>query len=158
MVFDWDISTRFNQQDASRMTAYVDQVLEAGDAPCGLAVTNTLEGTDLSVEVRLKAAASGTYAVMAALLEDGILATQAGAGENYSCQAVLRQFFGKGMEGESTGALKEGEEAAVRFTAQAAASERERRIVACALQDGRVVNVVSCALNRKTDYAYEKDN
>ena len=158
MVFDWDITTRFNQQDASRMTAYVDQVLEAGDAPCGLAVKSTLSDGQLTVDVRLKAASGGTYSVSAALVEDGILATQAGAGANYSCNSVLRGFLGAGMNGESAGTIKAGDEKTVSFTARPEASEHERRIVACALQDGHVVNVVSCPLNQEIDYAYEKDN
>lgn len=158
MVFDWDIDTRFVKQDATLITSYVDKTLSAGDAPCGLAVKSTLANGELTVYVRIKAAAGGAYSVSAALLENGILANQAGAGANYSCNSVLRGFLGAGMDGESAGTLKAGEEKTVSFTTQVDASELERRIVACALQDGRVVNVVNCPLNQETDYAYEKDN
>ena len=158
LVFDWDASSLFTEQQPSRMTAYVDAVLARGEDASGLAMKTAIENGQLKVELRMTAAADGEFALCAALVEDGIIVTQTGAGDNYPCRAVLRGFLGPGREGASTGALKAGAESSVTFTADAPDQTDRLRVVACILQGGKAINALSCGINQEINYTYEKDN
>lgn len=158
MVFDWDVSTRFNETETSLMLQYLDGVLERETAACGLAVTAKVTEAVLQVSVSLKAASAGTYALVAALVEDGIVSVQTGYGAGFVNNAVLRGFLAPGVTGVTTDPLAEGLEFATEFTAAAPATPDHYRIVVFAMGDGKVRNVVSCGLNETIDFSYEKSN
>lgn len=158
MVFDWDVSTRFNQQESSRMLDYLDGVLAQGDAACGLAVSTSIADAVLKVSVTLKAAGAGSFSVVAALVEDGIISRQAGYGEGYVNNGVLRGFLDPGMEGTATGPLEDGQDFATEFAVAAPETPENFRLIVFALGDGTVQNIVSCGTNETIAYSYEESH
>ena len=155
LVFDFDAQTKIQQQDPALITAYVESALPA-TAACGIAIDAEQEGR---IVIRVKAAEAGEYVLSAALVEDGIVARQTGAGDNYVNNAVLRASLTASYAGEPMGTLATGDEVLRSFPV----TPGERmRIVACVLKrmgDGRMraVNAAQCALNKKIDYRYEPD-
>jgi len=154
MVLDWDASHKFNEQSSIRFTTYVDQVLSSDQEVCGLAARSAQFGDQLYLEVKVKPASEQPCEVVAALLEDGIVASQAGYGEYYANKAVIRSFLGNGIAGTPVTEYSEGE-GTVLFTAPAASALQ--RLVVFVLQGGKAVNVVALGLNEQKDYEYEKD-
>ena len=147
MVLDWDAATLFTSQDPNLMVQYVDATV--GEETCGLA----LSCADGTLVVKVCAAEPGSYTLVVAQVEDGLVARQAGYGEGYVNQAVLRGFLGDGYTGNSLGELAEGEEATRSFNVELTENQR---FVAFILKDGRCRNVRSCADGETLDYAYEE--
>lgn len=158
MVFNWDAATRFNEQNASRMLDYLDGVLAQGDATCGLAVSTSVADAVLKVSVTLKASGAGTFSLVAALVEDGLITRQAGYGEGYVNNGVLRGFLDPGMEGTGTGPLEDGQEFAVELSAAAPEDPENFRLIVYALGGGTVQNAVSCGVNETIAYSYEESH
>ena len=155
LVFDFDAQTKIQQQDPALITAYAESALPA-TAACGIAIDAEQDG---QVTVRIKAAEAGEYALSVSLVEDGIVARQTGAGDNYVNNAVLRASLTDSFTGDPIGTLETGDEVMRSF--QLVFGENQR-IVACVLKrmgDGkmRAVNAAQCALNKKIDYRYEPD-
>lgn len=158
MIFDWNESTRFTQQDPLRIIDYMDQILERQEEASGIAVVSEVNNGVVTVSVSMTAASAGNYSLVAAFVEDDIRVTQTGAGANYPCNAVLRGFLSPGKEGKPTGTLKEGESFTAVFSAHVPEREDKTRVVAYILQNGNAVNVAACDVNGKSDYTYEKDS
>lgn len=158
MIFDWNESTRFNQQDPARMTDYIDGLLAGTEDACGIAVKSEVKNGTVSVSVSMTAAYDGAFSLVAALVEDDIRVTQTGAGANYPCNAVLRGFLSPGQKGKPTGTLKAGESFTATFSAKAPAEGTKSRVVAYVLRNGIAVNAATCDVNGKSDYTYEKDD
>ena len=156
MVFDLEPSTKFNGQSSSVILEYIDGMERKGT--CGIALSSTAEDNKVTVRVSVCPAHDGTYSVAVALVEDGIRVTQAGAGENYPCNAVLRMFLDGGIDGRGLGSLQAGEEKTSIFECEAEAVNDNLRIVAYIIEDGRVVNAVSCPLGKSIGYRYEADH
>ena len=154
-LLDLDSDTRFTRQEAERFTTYVDKTEPL--PTCGMALASSYKDGVLSLSLSVQAAAEGSYAVAAALVEDGIIADQAGAGSQYVNNAVLRGFLGEGMDGKSIGSLKAGEERTLTLSAQLKGLSDRIRIVAYVLRDGAVINADSCSLNETSGYEYEPD-
>lgn len=156
MVFDLDASTRFSEQSKDRMLQYVDA--KSGEAPCGIAIESILDCTSLEGKVKVTAKKAGDYAVGAVLVEDGIPATQAGVGDNYVNNAVLRGILlGEDIHGKSVGHLDAGVETEAAFSMNVNDLGENLRIVAYVVQQDRVVNAEHCPVNEKKSYRYEKD-
>jgi len=155
MILDWDKSTSFTEKSAQRMVTYVDRAVE-GKAPCGIALSSDRIGESLSVTVRIRAAAEGTYTVFAALVEDGIRVYQQGYGANYVCDAVLREYLGHDYQTGRSATLKEGEEFETVYATAVPENPATFRIVAYVLQEGKAVNAVTAPLDTSKDYSYEK--
>ena len=159
LVFDWDGSTMFNEQSPQRFLDYVDATV--GNPTCNIAIDNSFADGKLQAKVSVKADAVAAYSVAAALVQDRIIVEQVGYGPGYSCMAVLREFLGAGMDGESLGTLEKDAEKSVSFTTEidlGNTPEEDFRVVAFVRKDGRVVNAITGALNGKTDYQYEKED
>lgn len=155
LIFDFDGKARIQQQDPALIKDYVEQALPSA-AACGVAIDAEQEGR---VQIKVKAAEAGEYALSAALVEDGIVARQTGAGDNYVNNAVLRATLTASFAGEPLGNLIAGDEVTRSFPVDPG---ENLRIVACVLKrmdDGnyRAVNAAQCALNKKIDYRYEPD-
>jgi thiol-disulfide isomerase/thioredoxin len=156
-ILDLDPSTRFTKQDKAIFMDYVDRTAEL-DA-CGLALESSFKDGLLSLSVKLKAAAEGEYSVGAALVEDGIVADQTGAGPGYVNNAVLRAFLGDGgLDGTPAGKLKKDEESTVMFSRAFDGPEARTRLVVFAIKDGTVSNTSVCTLNDNKAYEYEADD
>lgn len=156
-ILDLDPDTRFNRQDASIFTDYVDST--AGLEACGLALESSLKDGVLSLSVTVKAAGEGEYSVGAAVVEDGIVADQTGAGPGYVNNAVLRSFLGDGgLDGTPAGKLKAGDETTVKFSRSFDGPQARTRLVVFAMKDGKVLNTSVCALNDNKAYEYETDD
>ena len=154
MVFDWDVSTKFNQPELARFTKYADEAVK--QEACGLAAHASIVNSQVELDVRVKPVQEGPCTVLAAIAEDGIVAYQTGYGDNYVNKAVIRSFLGGGLSGKPLSALKDGE-GTVRFTAPAPASQENLYLVVFVLQDGKAVNVIRLGMNDTKDYEYEKD-
>lgn len=155
MVFDWNKSTAFSDQKASLMTAYADKAI-AGGAPCGMALSSKMDAGLLSVTVRIKATEPGTYKLFAALVEDGIVVNQTGAGANFSCRGVLLGYFGNDYSKGRSAELMDGDEYETSYTADIPEHPAKCRIVAYVMRDAVVVNAAAAPLYTTTDFAYEK--
>ena len=154
LVFDYDAKSKIQRQETALITAYVDQALPA--TACGIGIDAQQAG---SVTVKVKVAEAGEYALSVFLVEDGIVARQTGAGDNYVNNAVLRSALTASFAGEPIGTLAAGEEVTRSFPV---GSGEHLRVVACVLKRGaedafRAVNAAQCALNQKVDYRYEPD-
>ena len=157
VILDLDPATRFNRQDPEIFTDYVDGTAES--EACGLALESVLKDGVLSLTVKVSAAAEGEYSVGAALVEDGIVADQTGAGPGYVNNAVLRGFLGDGgPDGTPAGKLKKGEETTVKFSQAFDGPQARTRLVVFAIKDGKVSNTSVCALDDNKAYEYEADN
>lgn len=155
-LLDLDPGTMFTRQEAVRFTDYVDKTVPF--PTCGMALASSYKDGVLGLSVSVRAVSDASYAVAAALVEDGIVAAQTGAGSQYVNNAVLRGFLGDGgMDGKSIGPLKAGETGTLVFSAPLSGLSDNVRIVAYVLQDGSVINADSCTLNETSDFEYEPD-
>lgn len=159
MVFDLDHSTKFSEHSSGKMISYVDS--KTGDAP-GVSVFSSIEGSTLSGEIRFTPAEDGEYCVGAVLVEDGIVASQMGAGENYVNNAVLREILlGEDIFGESVGKVSKGEEKVKSFTSKTVSPKADLRIVAYVMlkvdSKTTVINAEQCPAGEDKGYRYEKD-
>lgn len=158
MVFDWDGETMFNEQSARRMTDYVDATVWS--STCNLAAECLYLSGWLQVKVSVKADEAASYSVAAALVQDNLVVNQVGYGPGYSCMSVLRRFLGEGTDGESLGKLEKAAEKTAVFSTAVSLGEaaaEDFRVVAFVRKNGRVVNAITCPLNGKMDYRYEKE-
>ena len=157
VILDLDPGTRFTSQKTSLFTDYIDRTADV-DAP-GIALESSVKSGVLSLAVTVKAAVDGEYSVGAALIEDGIVADQTGAGSGYVNNAVLRSFLGDGgLDGTPAGRIKAGEESTVRFSRAFDGPQDHKRLTVFVLKDGKVLNTSACALNDKKGYEYEADD
>ena len=153
-VLDLDASTRSSRQEATLFTSYVDRAV-AGET-CGLALETSVTAGELTLKMTVKSPAIASYSAAALLVEDGIVTYQAGVGNGYVQNAVLRSVLGNGGVGGSTlGQMKAGEERTLTYKTRPKSVSDRLRIVAFVLQDGKVVNAATCALIDKTEYEYE---
>jgi len=157
VILDLDPATRFNRQDAAIFKDYIDSTCET--EACGIALESSLKEGVLSLSVKVKAVAEGEYYVGAAVVEDGIVADQTGAGPGYVNNAVLRSFLGDGgLDGTPAGILKKGEESTVKFSKAFDGPLAKTRIVVFAILGGKVSNTSVCTLNDEKAYEYEADD
>ena len=160
MVFDLDHSTKFTEHSSERMTRFVDS--KSGEALCGIAVQSTLDGKNLKGSVSITASTEGDYSVCAIIVEDGILASQMGAGDNYVNNSVLKGFLiGNDIFGESVGHLGSGKETTKEFSFEVEKEDGKYRIVAYVVQQDSgkrtAVNAEQCKAGEEKGYRYEKD-
>ena len=158
VVLDWNLSSKFTQQQSARIVSYVDALLEKDIEAPGVALKSVVEEGVMTVTTSMKAVADGTFSLVTALVEDGVtVAFQAGAGNNYTCNSVFRCFIGSGREGVKSPALKAGEEFITAFTMEAPEPAGRMRLVAWVLQEGKALNVASASVNSEIKYTYEEE-
>ena len=154
VVFDYDAATYQQKTDTTLLLAYVDKTVPA--AACGIAI----DARDTAqVQVKVQAVESGQYRLAVALVQDGIVARQTGAGDNYVNNAVLLGYLSASFRGDELGWLDAGTECTRTYAAEAG---ENRRIVASLLRqcsDGTYVaaGAAQCRLNQQIDYRYEQD-
>lgn len=160
VVFDLDHSTKFTEHSSERMTKFVDS--KTSDAPCGIAISSEIGDSTLKGMVSVTASTEGDYYVGAILVEDGILASQMGAGDNYVNNAVMKAFLlGKDIFGESLGHLRPDDKTDKEFSIAFEKTDSKFRIVAYVLRQEPnkkiVVNAEQCPIGTEKGYRYEKD-
>lgn len=148
MVLDMDGSTTFNTQQASVMTDYVDRVVP--EEACGMAISCA----DGKLTIKVKAAEEGEYALSVAVVEDGLVSSQVGYGDNYLHRSVLRRYLSS-LAGDSIGPLKAGEEVSRKYDVTLA---DKQRVVAYVTKGGICVNAISCKDKETIPYTYEEDD
>jgi hypothetical protein len=135
-------------------------VLEQDAPACGMAVTTTLSGSDLSIEVEVTSAADREYILGAALVEDGITAPQTGASGDYVHNGVLRSLLhttppADGF-GDSMGRIEKGATKTRTFTAAITGNPAATRIVVYLLDgEGCLNNAASCVAGQNQPYVFE---
>lgn len=149
VVLDMDAQTVFGRSEPSIFVSYVDKAL--GTAACGLAMSYS----DGTLTVKVKAVQQGSYNLLVAVVEDGLVANQSGYGANYVNKSVLRKLLVSSVKGDSLGTLAANEEKAVSFEVEPIENQR---FVASVLQNGKSLNALSCKPNENIPYSYEKDD
>lgn len=152
MILDADLSTQFSEPSAGRIAAYVDAALSV--EACGLAAESALEDGRLQLSVLVRPMDEAPCRVCAVLVEDGLTAFQAGVGEGYENNAVVRAYLDGGIDGLPLPALQDGE-ARVTFSAPAPDDPSKMRLVVYVLQEGKAVNALSLGLSDQKTYRYE---
>jgi len=132
-VANMDATTLITATSKDLLLAKLDATVSA-KKPCTLEATKA----DGGVTVRVTAAEAGAYTLSVALLEDGIVAAQTGASENYVHDNVFRGFLQENLLGDALGQLEAGQ-AVERSFALPADATRKLRLVAFVCYDG-VVN------------------
>ena len=135
-------------------------VLEQATPACGLSISSSLSGNELLVDVEVCSAAEGDYTLGVALVEDGIVAGQTGAGDSYVHNAVLRSLLHKTAPaeglGDALGKIGKGEKTKRSFTCTIAGTPAATRVVAYLIDgNGCLNNAASCVAGRSQPYEYE---
>ena len=148
-VVDLDASTLMTIASAELILSYCDKLLESRYPAAGVQIESTLDDGQVSATVEAYLMRDGDYSLHLLLLEDGIVASQTGAGADYVHNDVLRawldgqeQFDGKGK----------GDVISASFSLEAAEG---MRLVAMVCRDGIVENVISCTAGGHIYYEYE---
>ena len=87
--------------------------------------------SDGTLSVKVTAGDAGSYTVSAALLEDGLVAPQTGAGENYVHNNVFRGFLQENLLGDPLGELSPGEIAERSFSAGTLSENQHIAVYVC---------------------------
>ncbi|MBR7027250.1 MAG: Omp28-related outer membrane protein [Bacteroidales bacterium] len=136
-------------------------VLEQSTPAWGMAISSTLSGAELNVSIEVTSASDGAFTLGVALVEDGIVASQTGASDDYVHNCVLR-FLLHGTApadglGDALGLMSEGDKKTVTLKATIAGNPSATRIVAYLMDAaGGLNNVASCMAGESLPYAYEK--
>ncbi|MBO7604019.1 MAG: Omp28-related outer membrane protein, partial [Bacteroidales bacterium] len=109
----------------------------------------TLEGSTLQVEVEATAVRDGDYSLQLLLLEDGIVAPQTGASDDYVHNDVLRSWTETAVS-----ARKAGDVFSASFSL--AAEGGSLRSVALVCRGGIVDNAAECKAGGSIAYLFEK--
>ena len=155
-VVDLDPESLISTASPELLLSHIDRLLEARGPATGIRVTTSWEegtgphgGRPLLIEAELTAVREGKYTLGFGVLEDGIVASQTGGSADYVHNNVLRHW--KIADGYAT-PLKEGETLKLYIIFEATENQR---VLAFAVRDGLVDNVVSCTAGASSDYQYE---
>lgn len=152
VIFDFNDELGIQRHEVSLLTAQVDRALNR--LACGIAI----DASDIgSVTIQVHIVEAGEYRLCSLLVEDGVVARQAGYGDNYMNNSVLCSSITTAYEGDPLGVLQPGQEVVRSFPVP---SEGNLRIVTFVLQrqdDGRwlSINAEQCALGNIQPYRYE---
>ena len=159
-VVDLDPESLISQTSPELLLSHVDRLLEARGPAAGIRVSTTWDedapgvtpDPTLVIEAELTAVREGNYTLGFAVLEDGIVAAQTGGSNTYVHNNVLRQWT---IADTNVPHLAEGETLKLYIMYEV---PREARVVAIAIRDGIVDNVITCAAGASADYQYEEVN
>ena len=138
-----------------------------GKIGTGISVATVVDGKNLVIKAQVKVAQAGKYRIGAWLMEDGIMATQVGAGsepiEHNNC---VRDIYSKNTAIDYSGylhVLKSGQTADQFFLATLDSSWKIENchiavFVCSQLENGNyaVSNVIDCPLGERLEYSYSK--
>ena len=131
-VMDMSKATLITATSKDLILAKLDAAKSA-KAPCTIEASLASDGT---VKVKVTAAEEGSYTLSAALLEDGLVSAQTGAGDNYVHNNVFRGFLQGNLLGDSLGQLEKGASAERSFSAGAVTDKHHVAVFVC--HDGTV--------------------
>lgn len=148
-VIDLDPSSLISTSSPELLLSHCDRLLQARGKAAGLRITSTLEGSVLQVEVEATAVRDGDYSLQLLLLEDGIMAPQTGASDDYVHNDVLRSWTETAASAHKAGDV---------FTASfsLAAEGGSLRCVALVCRGGIVDNAAECKAGGSIAYLFEK--
>ena len=89
------------------------------------------ELADGTLRVKVTAGDAGSYTLSAAILEDGLVAPQTGATENYVHNTVFRCFLQENLLGEPLGELSNGETKELSFNAGTLTQNQHVAVYVC---------------------------
>lgn len=150
-VVDLDPESLITTSSPELLQSHIDRILETRGPAAGVRVKSTLDNGNYSLTAEMKAVRNGDYTLALLVLEDGIVAVQAGGTTDYIHNNILRSW----AEGEPLNGLKEGDMATCSFSGTLSAKSR---FVVIILRDGLVDNVVGCAAGSSVDWQYEEEN
>ena len=163
--------SRTSSYDATDIKQQIDALWRADGAQAGIAAAASTAATKVIVNVEVKAAVAGEYAIAAWLLEDGIEATQSGATEDWMSihnnairQWVISEDNNNDISGIKLGTIAAGDtaEKVLELPILSAKWNRDNfkvmLIVSTPNDKGRfdVANVAICPINDVVMYDYKK--
>lgn len=80
-------------QTASSIISAMDETEDLYDVSTGLAWNSSVSGSEVVLDLRAYVKPAGSYKLTAFLVEDGIIAPQAGGSDDYEHNGVLREAF-----------------------------------------------------------------
>ena len=89
------------------------------------------ELVDGTLKVKVTGGDNGSYTVSAAVLEDGLVAPQTGAGDNYVHNNVFRGFLQENLLGDSLGEFSNGETKELSFNAGTLTQNQHVAVYVC---------------------------
>lgn len=144
---------------ASTIIFNIKDCVDNYPATCGFAIESEITGSSAFVKVKMTASEEHGYKLGIALLEDGIIAPQAGAESDYSHDNTLRKM-GTDMLGEDVGVVGVRQEIEKTYSLSVSGYKAENlKVLVWATRDydGKqyVVNAATCPINGIVDYRYE---
>lgn len=162
--------SRTSSYDATDIMQQIDALWRADGAQAGIAAAASLAASKVIVNVEVKAAVAGEYAIAAWLLEDGIEATQSGATEDWMSihnnairQWVISEDNNNDISGIKLGTIAAGETAEKVLELPIMSNKWNRDnfkvmlIASTPNSNGKfdVVNVTICEMNDVVTYDYK---
>ena len=148
VITDLDPESLVTVASAELLLAQCDRLLERRPESAGISIHTRLDGAKTEVKVEAKPVRSGDYSLHVLLLEDGIVASQTGATEDYVHNNVLRAW----TDSELFADRKEGD--LIGFETSFDATEG-MKVVAFVCRDGIVDNVTLCKIGEDGGFEFE---
>ena len=157
--FDKTLMTSIASSDIL-LTHFAKWEDNVGELPTpGIALSTTLSGNTLSVKAEVASASTEEYLLGAALLEDGIVKAQTGAGEGYVHNSVLRAMLHAGGEtalAESLGTIPEGESKTKDYTIDIQGVPLSSSVLVWVMDtQGNCRSAALCKAGESAPFAYE---
>ncbi|MBO4455162.1 MAG: Omp28-related outer membrane protein [Bacteroidales bacterium] len=148
-VVDLDPSSLTSTSSTELLLSHCDRLLEARGDACGIKISSTLDGGALKVDVEATPVRDGSYSIHLVLLEDGVVAKQIGASDDYVHNDVLRAW----LDAPSAFEGVTGQAFSASFSLDGAAEGM--RVAAIVRRDGTADNAASCHVGEQIDYQHE---
>lgn len=136
-VMNMDKSTLITATSKELIITKLDAA-SSGKEPCTIDATLDADGT---LKVKVTASEDGLYTLSAALLEDGLVAPQTGAGDNYVHDNVFRGFLQEDLLGEYLGQILAGASTERTYSAGAVTENHHVAVFVC--HDGTVNSAIN---------------
>ncbi len=160
-VVDLDKSSQTSVASSTLLTNSINKVVEANLPVCGIKVSSSEQNGKLVVDVESTITGDGKYKLSVAILEDGIVKAQTGAGPDYVHNGVLTGMLQQDAMGEPLGECKGGDVVARKYEypAENLSGTGNYRIAAFILKECGsgtylVNNITECKLYGSTGYLY----
>ena len=148
-VVDLDPSSLVSTASAELLLSHCDRLLDARGDACGIRMTSSFAGGSLKVDVEATPVRDGNYSIHLVLLEDGVVAKQTGASDDYVHNDVLRAWLDAPSPYEATAGVPFN----ASFTVKGATEGM--RIAAFVCRDGIADNASSCNAGEQIEYQHE---
>ncbi len=161
-VVNLDKTTQTSVASATLLANNINKVVDANLPTCGIKIGSAKQDGKLVVDVESTVTGDGKYKLAVAILQDGLVKAQTGAGADYVHNSVLRGMLQQDAMGESLGECKAGDVIQKRYECSAGDFDATGtyRIVAFILKECQsgtylVNNITECKLYGSADYMYE---